>query len=66
MFACPTRLVRRQADELHVSAGPHTDSKNVDGSYSALFVFETGQPFCGCFYTLPQYHAALDVRPGAP
>lgn len=28
-------------------------------------VLETGEPFCGCFYTLPQYHAALDVRQGA-
>jgi len=40
------------------------DSKNVPGSYSALFVFEVGTPFCGCFYTLPQYRIALDIRPG--
>ncbi len=42
------------------------DSKNVSGSYSALFVFEVGAPFCGCFYTLPQYRIALDIRPGEP
>lgn len=45
-------------------AGPHADSKNVEGSYSALFVVQTGQPFCGGYYMLPQYHAALDVRRG--
>ena len=44
--------------------GPHVDSKNVPGSYSALFVFEVGATFCGYFYMLPQYRVALDVRPG--
>ena len=44
--------------------GPHADSKNVEGSYSALLVVSTGQAFCGSYYMLPQYHAALDVRPG--
>ena len=42
------------------------DSKNVPGSYSALFVYEVGAPFCGCYYMLPQYCVALDIRPGAP
>lgn len=34
------------------------------GSYSALVILETGQPFGGGFYLLPQYRAALDVRQG--
>ena len=40
------------------------DGKNVTGSYSALAVFETGSPFCGGFYLLPQYRLALDIRQG--
>ena len=40
------------------------DGKNVIGSYSALAVFETGNPFCGGFYLLPQYRLALDIRQG--
>ena len=47
-----------------MSAGRHVDGKNVIGSYSALAVFETGKPFCGGFYVLPQYHLALDIRQG--
>lgn len=28
-------------------------------------VLETGaEPYCGCFYSLPHYHIALDVRQG--
>ena len=41
------------------------DGKNTAGSYSALVVLETGAPFAGAFYMLPQYRAALDVRQGA-
>ena len=40
------------------------DGKNTPGSYSALIVLETEEPFCGSYYLLPQYHAALDVRQG--
>ena len=45
-------------------AGSHLDGKNTPGSYSALIVFETGEPFCGSYYMLPQYHMGLDVRQG--
>jgi hypothetical protein len=48
-----------------VVIGPHTDGKNVAGSYSALMVCEVGDPVAGGFYMLPQYHAALDIRQGA-
>ena len=41
-------------------AASHVDGKNVPGSYSALIIFETGAPFCGAFYMLPQYRKALD------
>ncbi|DBA75057.1 TPA: hypothetical protein ACH3X1_010392 [Trebouxia sp. C0004] len=44
--------------------GSHLDGKNTPGSYSALIVFETGEPFCGSYYMLPQYHMGLDVRQG--
>jgi hypothetical protein len=46
------------------TAGKHLDGKNVAGSYSALVVCETGPPFAGGFYILPQYHKALDLRQG--
>lgn len=46
--------------------GKHLDAKNVPGSYSALLVLETGAPFCGCHYLLPQYRVALELRQGAP
>ena len=56
------------AEYLHESlldpAGLHLDAKNVPGSLSALLVLETGQPFGGCFYLLPQYHVALDAHQG--
>ena len=45
-------------------AGKHLDGKNTAGSYSALAVFETGAPFAGGLYMLPQYNTALDVRQG--
>lgn len=44
--------------------GRHLDSKNIPGSYSALLVFEAGAPFAGCFYLLPPYRVALDLRQG--
>jgi hypothetical protein len=45
--------------------GPHVDGKNAPGSYSALAVFETGAAaFAGCFYLLPHYRVALDLRQG--
>ena len=44
--------------------GKHIDGKNIPGSYSALVVCETGAPFAGGFYLLPQYHTALDIRQG--
>ncbi|KAK9814732.1 hypothetical protein WJX72_010670 [[Myrmecia] bisecta] len=44
--------------------GRHIDGKNTPGSYSALVICETGPAFCGCYYMLPQYHLALDVRQG--
>ena len=47
-----------------VVIGPHTDGKNVAGSYSALMVCEVGDPVAGGFYMLPQYRAALDIRQG--
>ena len=47
-----------------IDAGPHTDSKNVAGSYSALMVCEVGDPVAGGYYMLPQYRAALDIRQG--
>jgi hypothetical protein len=49
---------------LDYATAAHYDSKNVKGSYSALVIFETGAPFCGSFYMLPQFRAALDVRQG--
>ena len=48
-----------------LATGRHVDGKNTAGSYSALVVLETGAPFAGAFYVLPQYRAALDVRQGA-
>jgi hypothetical protein len=45
-------------------AGRHLDGKNTPGSYSALAVFETGAPFQGGFYMLPQCRTALDLRQG--
>lgn len=45
-------------------AGVHLDGKNTPGSYSALIVFETDEPFFGSYYMLPQYHMGLDVRQG--
>lgn len=42
--------------------GRHVDGKNLPGSYSALAVFETGEPFCGGFYMLPQYSIGFDLR----
>ena len=49
---------------LDYATAAHYDSKNVSGSYSALVIFETGAPFCGSYYMLPQFRAALDVRQG--
>lgn len=49
---------------LHSIAGSHLDGKNTAGSYSALIVFETDEPFCGSYYMLPQYHMGLDARQG--
>ncbi len=49
---------------LDYATAAHYDSKNVSGSYSALVIFETGAPFCGSYYLLPQFRAALDVRQG--
>lgn len=45
-------------------AGRHLDAKNMPGSYSALLMLETGEPFHGSYYMLPQYRMALDVRQG--
>ena len=36
----------------------------MGGSYSALVIFETGQPVAGSYYMLPQFRVALDVRQG--
>jgi hypothetical protein len=49
---------------LDYATAAHYDSKNVTGSYSALLILETGAPFQGSFYMLPQYRTALDVRQG--
>ena len=49
---------------LDYATAAHYDSKNVGGSYSALVIFETGQPFAGSYYMLPQFRVALDVRQG--
>ena len=46
-------------DSVGGDAGSHLDGKNTPGSYSALIVLETEEPFCGSYYLLPQYHAAL-------
>ena len=42
----------------------HFDRKNVEGSYSALVVFNCGEPFLGSFYMLPQYRLGFDLRDG--
>jgi hypothetical protein len=42
----------------------HTDGKNVPGSLSALLVLETGDPFAGGLYMLPQYRVGFEVRQG--
>jgi len=42
----------------------HYDCKNVGGSYSALAVLETGAPFAGSLYLVPQYRVALELRQG--
>ena len=34
------------------------------GSYSAMVILETGAAFQGCYYMLPQYRQALDLRQG--
>ncbi|KAK9845126.1 hypothetical protein WJX74_010866 [Apatococcus lobatus] len=44
----------------------HVDGKNMPGSYSALVILEVGPSFCGCFYMLPQYHVALDLKQEQP
>jgi hypothetical protein len=49
---------------LDYATAAHYDSKNVGGSYSALCIFETGDPFSGSYYMLPQFRMALDVRQG--
>eukprot|EP00884_Botryococcus_braunii_P016168 jgi/Botrbrau1/3234/Bobra.174_1s0007.1 len=46
------------------ATGPHFDLKNTPGSYSALFICETGPSFNGCFYCLPAFSKALDLRQG--
>ena len=38
--------------------------KNVPGSLSALLILETGEPFAGGLYMLPQYRVAIAVRQG--
>lgn len=45
--------------------GTHTDGKNVAESYSALLILETGAPFAGGLYMLPQYHVGVAARQGA-
>jgi hypothetical protein len=49
---------------LDYATAAHYDSKNVSGSYSCLLIYETGAPFCGSYYMLPQFRTALDVRQG--
>jgi len=63
------RLVRAvvtppRSFNLDYATAAHYDCKNVAGSYSCLAVAETGQPFCGCLYLLPQYRVALELRQG--
>jgi len=42
----------------------HYDSQNTEDSWSALIVFETGSPYFGGEYLLPQCRLQLDARPG--
>jgi len=63
MKSCYYRLQLLHSASVGV-AGSHLDGKNTPGSYSALIVLETGEPFCGSYYMLPQYHMGLDVRQG--
>jgi hypothetical protein len=49
---------------LDYATAAHYDSKNVAQSWSALAVLETGEPFAGGLYLLPQYRAALELRQG--
>lgn len=49
---------------LDYRTGTHTDGKNWPGTMSALVILETGPPFCGGFYMLPQFHVAIAVRQG--
>jgi hypothetical protein len=44
--------------------GCHVDSKNVDGSLSALVILETEQGFAGGEYMLPQFRLALAPKQG--
>ncbi len=61
---CGNLLLQLMHSAIVDVAGSHLDGKNTPGSYSALIVFETGEPFCGSYYMLPQYHMGLDVRQG--
>lgn len=49
---------------LDYRTGSHTDGKNAAGSLSALLILETGTPFEGGLYLLPQYHVGIHVRQG--
>jgi hypothetical protein len=50
---------------LDFRTGTHTDGKNVPGSLSALIILETGRPFAGGLYMLPQYHVGIALRQGS-
>ena len=49
---------------LDYRTGMHTDGKNISGSLSALLILETGAPFAGGLYMLPQYRIGIAVRQG--
>jgi hypothetical protein len=44
--------------------GCHVDKKNVAGSLSALVILETGEPYQGGQYMLPQFRLGLSAKQG--
>jgi hypothetical protein len=49
---------------LDYRTGCHVDKKNVAGSLSALVILETGEPYQGGLYMLPQFRLGLAVKQG--
>lgn len=49
---------------LDYRTGCHTDRKNVPGTLSALVILETGEPFQGGLYMLPQFRLGISAKQG--